>query len=70
MVFGRFLGNENKSNKLNILVYGHYDVIAADETKWSSSPFKMSGKDGYLYGRGEFHIIFWTNIMFSYTNIY
>ncbi|RIB28464.1 WD40-repeat-containing domain protein [Gigaspora rosea] len=61
LVFGKFLGI--KDNKLatatrkvqktfNILVYGHYDVVNAEEEGWLSNPFEMFGKDGYLYGRG------------------
>ncbi|PWY99837.1 Zn-dependent exopeptidase, partial [Testicularia cyperi] len=33
------------------LFYGHYDCIAA-EGSWDSEPFRMDGRDGYLYGRG------------------
>lgn len=37
-----------------ILFYGHYDVIGAVDAKgsWKSSPWTLSGRDGYLYGRG------------------
>ncbi|CAG8662244.1 15943_t:CDS:10, partial [Acaulospora morrowiae] len=53
IVLGKFSGiDDNESSKLNILVYGHYDVIGADETKWRSDPFEMLSKDGYIYGRG------------------
>ncbi|RHZ75258.1 hypothetical protein Glove_216g180 [Diversispora epigaea] len=63
IVFGKFVGIDDElssyklpcqycKKKTNILVYGHYDVIDADETKWNSDPFEMFGKDGYIYGRG------------------
>ncbi|CAG8475440.1 4994_t:CDS:10 [Funneliformis caledonium] len=54
LVFGKFNGINDKQQhrRLNVLVYGHYDVIDADETKWLTNPFEMIGKDGYLYGRG------------------
>lgn len=37
-----------------MLVYGHYDVIFAqnDDNQWLTDPFKLTGRDGYLYGRG------------------
>lgn len=37
-----------------MLIYGHYDVIAAENEKnlWGSDPFTLTGKNGYLYGRG------------------
>ncbi|KAL9057683.1 MAG: hypothetical protein Q9162_002157 [Coniocarpon cinnabarinum] len=37
-----------------ILFYGHYDVIAAEnrQNSWSQDPFTLTGRDGYLYGRG------------------
>lgn len=37
-----------------MLFYGHYDVIAAEnETgEWLQDPFKLSGLNGYIYGRG------------------
>lgn len=33
------------------LFYGHYDCIPASGD-WSSSPWELSGRNGYLYGRG------------------
>lgn len=30
----------------------HYDVISAPTDGWSSDPFKIDGRNGYLYGRG------------------
>lgn len=30
----------------------HYDVIAAPDQDWDSDPFQLSGRSGYLYGRG------------------
>ena len=31
----------------------HYDVMSAPETGWTSDPFVMSSRNGYLYGRGS-----------------
>ncbi|KAF9584930.1 hypothetical protein BGW38_004625 [Lunasporangiospora selenospora] len=56
LVFGQFTARSSKveghARPLNVLVYGHYDVIAADSKKWDHPPFRLTGKDGYLYGRG------------------
>ncbi|KAG0256504.1 hypothetical protein BG011_004473 [Mortierella polycephala] len=56
LVYGQFSARSTKSEDserpLNVLVYGHYDVIAADIKKWDYPPFNLTGKDGYLYGRG------------------
>jgi len=30
----------------------HYDVISAPIDGWNSDPFKVDGRNGYLYGRG------------------
>lgn len=30
----------------------HYDVISAPPTGWDSDPFVLTGRNGYLYGRG------------------
>ena len=35
-----------------IVFYGHYDVVPANESSWNSDPFVMTGRDGYVYGRG------------------
>jgi len=35
-----------------VLLMGHYDVVPAETSKWSSDPFAAELKDGYVYGRG------------------
>jgi di- and tripeptidase len=30
----------------------HYDVISAPSRGWHSDPFVLTGKNGFLYGRG------------------
>ncbi|KAI9321641.1 hypothetical protein BX666DRAFT_2017500 [Dichotomocladium elegans] len=59
LVYGHFSArraNTTAGNKKipTVLVYGHYDVITTqnDDNQWHTDPFKLTGKDGYLYGRG------------------
>ncbi|RCH87437.1 hypothetical protein CU098_007221, partial [Rhizopus stolonifer] len=57
LVYGKFTGKKRSSTKKEIptvLIYGHYDVIAAENENdlWGSDPFTLTGKNGYLYGRG------------------
>lgn len=35
-----------------VMLSGHTDVVPVDGQDWSSDPFKMTEKDGKLYGRG------------------
>lgn len=48
--------SSNRKRRKRVLVYGHYDVIAADteEEKWINgiNPFEMVGLNGWVYGRG------------------
>jgi di- and tripeptidase len=54
LVYGHFSARprsaaENSDQRpLNVLVYGHYDVIAADIKKWEYPPFKLTGRDIFL----------------------
>lgn len=55
IILARFRGNPaTAAKRKKILFYGHYDVVAANNTsgKWICDPFSMEGIDGYLYGRG------------------
>lgn len=55
VILARFKGNPaTAAKRKKILFYGHYDVVAADNStkKWIVDPFAMEGIDGYLYGRG------------------
>lgn len=33
-------------------MFRHYDVISARPQSWTSDPFTLSARNGYLYGRG------------------
>jgi di- and tripeptidase len=58
LVYGKFIGKRSSTTGdkpiPTVLIYGHYDVIAAENEKnlWGSDPFTLTGKNGYLYGRG------------------
>jgi di- and tripeptidase len=55
VVYAKFAGKlEPAEKRKRILFYGHYDVVPANtqEGKWLTDPFKLTGMNGYLYGRG------------------
>ncbi|KAI0754689.1 Zn-dependent exopeptidase [Daedaleopsis nitida] len=52
LVLATFHGTQTSSTKPRILFYGHYDVISARREGWLSEPFNLTGRNGYLYGRG------------------
>ncbi|KAL0060134.1 hypothetical protein AAF712_013106 [Marasmius tenuissimus] len=51
LVLGTFTG-QGTQKRPRLLFYGHYDVIPAPPEGWSSDPFTLNGRNGYLYGRG------------------
>ena len=40
------------SERKPVLLTAHYDVVPADESKWSRPPFAAVMEDGFLWGRG------------------
>ncbi|KAH9933265.1 Zn-dependent exopeptidase [Amylocystis lapponica] len=52
LVLATFRGTQTKRQKPRILFYGHYDVISASPRGWTFDPFTLTGRNGYLYGRG------------------
>jgi di- and tripeptidase len=55
IVYAKFSGKlEPPEKRKRVLFYGHYDVVPADMKggNWQTDPFKLEGRDGYLYGRG------------------
>jgi acetylornithine deacetylase/succinyl-diaminopimelate desuccinylase-like protein len=58
-IFGPSPGKVNLVTRLRgtgkrkpLLLLGHLDVVAAKRDDWSMDPFKLTERDGYLYGRG------------------
>lgn len=54
LVIATFLGTSSPADKprKRLLFYGHYDVQPAAEEQWETNPWELSGRNGYLYGRG------------------
>ena len=41
------------SSKGCVVIYGHYDVAFAHiDNDWNSDPWELTGRDGFLFGRG------------------
>ncbi|KAL9544998.1 hypothetical protein MBANPS3_007346 [Mucor bainieri] len=68
LVYAKFSANQSKLTATStqdqsanaqhrprtVLFYGHYDVMPVENQKseWLKDPFKLTGLNGYLYGRG------------------
>ncbi|KAK2459641.1 hypothetical protein APHAL10511_008286 [Amanita phalloides] len=52
LVLATFNGTKSARHKPRLLFYGHYDIVAASGKGWESDPFRLTGHNGYLYGRG------------------
>lgn len=50
LVLGTFAAAQRPARR-RCLFYGHYDCMPATGA-WSSEPFTLTGRDGYLYARG------------------
>lgn len=50
-VLARFKSNRPAAKTM--IFYNHYDTVPADDDQpWSSNPFELTVRDGYMYGRG------------------
>ncbi|KAF8635795.1 hypothetical protein AX15_000002 [Amanita polypyramis BW_CC] len=52
LILATFNGTKRARTKPRLLFYAHYDVVAVSGKGWESDPFKLTGRNGYLYGRG------------------
>nr|ODO00935.1 di- and tripeptidase [Cryptococcus depauperatus CBS 7855] len=52
LVLATFAGQDTGKPRKRLLFYGHYDVQPATEGDWATNPWELSGRNGYLYGRG------------------
>eukprot|EP01083_Nonionella_stella_P176257 616204_1 len=56
VVLAKFASSSCKTTKvepMRIVMYGHYDVVDIhNPNEWKSPPFELTGRNGYLYGRG------------------
>src|SRR5450830_1629469 len=46
-------GPEAGNTQGGIVLSGHTDVVPVDGQNWDSDPFKLTERDGLLYGRGS-----------------
>jgi di- and tripeptidase len=49
VVVARLAGDPSRPT---VVVYGHYDVVPVGSGWTTRDPFELTGKDGFLYGRG------------------
>lgn len=55
LVYAKFTRNNKDvldKDPVRVLWYGHYDVVDATQENWKTDPFRLTAKDGNLYGRG------------------